>query len=252
MKLFADYHTHTKYSDGHGTISENVQAALNKGLHEVAITDHGPRNIGTGIKNIDALEEILTEVARVNDLDPGIKVLAGIEACVVSSAGDLEISQDVIEKLDLLIVGLHPYFFPEQLKDIWHFVLPNHLGRFNRRARERVKNTNTKALVEAVNNCPVDIVSHPNLMMPVELDELARACTSNDTAMEINTGHKYSKEEIVQAALKAGTRLVINSDAHSPERVGDLDSGLALVKQMGFPPEQVINLDLESKLEGVL
>ena len=33
--------------------------------------------------------------------------------------------------------------------------------------------TNTKALIEAVHSYPVDFISHPDLMAPVDLDELA-------------------------------------------------------------------------------
>ena len=220
---------------------ENAAAAAARGLQEVAITDHGPRNIGTGMVNIANIDIILDEVARVNQLDLGVKVLTGLEASVVSSAGELEISREVIDRLDILIAGLHPYFLPRQLKDLCHFVLPNHLGRLRRSTSEKLKNTNTKALAETVRTYPVDIVSHPNFMMPVELHELAQVCSNCDTSLEINTGHIYNKDMIVMAAQKAGAKLAINSDAHTPERVGDLESGLALVEKLKFPLESVIN-----------
>ena len=44
MALFGDYHTHSVYSrrkHGKGTIEENVQSAVKKGLRQIAITDHG-------------------------------------------------------------------------------------------------------------------------------------------------------------------------------------------------------------------
>lgn len=57
----------------------------------------------------------------------------------------------------------------------------------------------------------------------------------------MNTGHHYNKEETVHAALRHGALLAINSDAHSPETVGELASGIALVERLGFPAERVIN-----------
>ena len=33
MQILADYHTHTKYSHGKGTIEENVLEAISKGLN---------------------------------------------------------------------------------------------------------------------------------------------------------------------------------------------------------------------------
>ena len=32
MQILADYHTHTKYSHGKGTIEENVLEAISKGI----------------------------------------------------------------------------------------------------------------------------------------------------------------------------------------------------------------------------
>ena len=42
MRLWGDYHTHTSYSHGRGTVGDMVLAAKDRGLKEVAITDHGP------------------------------------------------------------------------------------------------------------------------------------------------------------------------------------------------------------------
>ena len=41
MLLTGDYHTHTIYSHGKGTVLENVMRAKEVGLQEIAITDHG-------------------------------------------------------------------------------------------------------------------------------------------------------------------------------------------------------------------
>ena len=41
MNYFTDYHVHSTYSvDGHNTIMELCQSAVNKGIMEIAITDH--------------------------------------------------------------------------------------------------------------------------------------------------------------------------------------------------------------------
>lgn len=241
MELFADYHTHTTYSDGRGTPAENIKAAAGRGLKEVAITDHGPKSIGTGVAGPETFLAIKEEVAYLSPRFPEIKVLVGAEAAVVGRDGRLDLPKNIIEQLDLLIVGLHPYYIPENLGDALHYTLPNLVVRLSRSAWEKMRSTNTKALVEALQKYPADIISHPDLMMPVDPDELARACAGRETALEVNTGHHYNKEDIVRAAARHGAKLVINSDAHYPETVGDLASGAALVERLKFPAEMVIN-----------
>ena len=50
IKLYADYHTHTVYSHGTGSIMDNVMAARKKGLTEIAITDHGISHFAYGVR----------------------------------------------------------------------------------------------------------------------------------------------------------------------------------------------------------
>lgn len=241
MKLIADYHTHTTYSDGRGTPAQNIEAAAGRGLAAVAITDHGPKGIGIGVAGPETFLKIKEEVAGLAGLIPEITVLVGAEAAVISSDGRLDLPMDIINKLDLLIAGLHPYYMPEKFEEALLYTLPNLAARFNRSAREKMRSVNTKALVDTIHSYPVNIISHPDLMLPVDVDELARACAGKETALEVNTGHHYNKEEIVRSAARRGARLAINSDAHYPESVGDLASGLELVERLRFPAEMVIN-----------
>ena len=50
MLLTGDYHTHTIYSHGSGTVMDNAVAAKELGLKEIAITDHGFEQMAFGIK----------------------------------------------------------------------------------------------------------------------------------------------------------------------------------------------------------
>lgn len=241
MKLFADYHTHTIYSDGRGTPAENIKAAADRGLAAVAITDHGPRGVGIGVAGPETFLAIQEEVAGLAGSFPEIRALVGAEASVIGRDGRLDLPEEIIDQLDLLIAGLHPFYVPDKLGDALWYTLPNLAAKLSRRVWAKMRNTNTKALIETVHSYPVDIISHPDLMLPVDPDELARACAGRETALEVNTGHHYNKEEIVRAAARRGAKLAINSDAHYPETVGDLASGIALVERLRFPAEMIIN-----------
>lgn len=209
----------------------------------MAITDHGPKGIGIGVKSPETFLKIKEEVSEINALFPEIKALAGAEAAVVSRNGALDLPRRIIEELDILIAGLHPYYIPESIEEALLFTLPNLAARVSRSSREKIRNTNTKALVETMHNYRVDFISHPDLMMPVNLDELASACAARETALELNTGHHYNKENIIRAAARQGAKLVINSDAHFPETVGETASGAALAERLRFPAEMVLNAE---------
>lgn len=50
MILTADYHTHTPYSHGKGTVEENAARAKELGLKQIGITDHGFSHLAFGLK----------------------------------------------------------------------------------------------------------------------------------------------------------------------------------------------------------
>ena len=52
-KMVFDYHTHTTFSHGKGSIEDNVKAAIAAGLTGLAISDHGPGHLTYGVKRKD-------------------------------------------------------------------------------------------------------------------------------------------------------------------------------------------------------
>ncbi len=244
MQFTADLHMHTKYSDGRGTVEEMMQAGLKKGLEKIAITDHGPANIGVGVRGPEQLLEIKKEAEKVSQ-DQNIKVLVGVEADVIGLDGEIDIPAPVYRQLDLLLVGLHPYIFPRRWQDGYRFVLPNQIYRVSAAVREKVREINTRAVVAALEKHPVDILTHPGLQMPVDFEEVARACARTGALFEINTGHhreRFQTPSIIKRVSDHGVEFIIDSDAHYPETVGELDAGWALLQQAGVPAERVVNV----------
>lgn len=233
---------HTKYSDGRSTVAEMVSAAKAKDLSEVAITDHGPRNIGTGVKNADTYLEVKAEVKQLNHEGEGIKVLVGAEADVIGEGGEIDVPKSIYQQLDLLLVGLHPLVLPCSIGDAVNFVLRHQLSKVFKEMRPKAKNINTKALVEAIHRHRPFAVTHPGLQMPVDVPEVARACVATGTAFEINTGHDYQSVEQVKLAAQEGVQFVINSDAHFTDTVGALEEGLAMLQQAEVPMERILNV----------
>ncbi|WP_347490179.1 PHP domain-containing protein [Desulfoscipio sp. XC116] len=240
MQLFADWHTHTRYSDGHAAPEEMVAAAARRGLAEVAITDHGPRGMFIGVKDAGVYRELKEQAARLSELY-SVRVLVGAEANVIGLRGEIDIPADIAGELDILIAGLHPQVWCRPWWKTLTWILPNRIGKTFGWVRERMREANTMALVAAVRNNTLTFISHPGLVMAVDMDEVARACADTGCALEINTGHHYDRDEVVRAALRWGALLVVNSDAHYPETVGAQDIGIELLDKYRVPPEKVLN-----------
>lgn len=249
LELVADWHVHTHFSDGRAGPEEMVAAAARRGLAQVALTDHGPRGMFIGVRQAGVYLDLKKQAAKWS-ARYGIQVLVGAEANVISVAGDLDIPRAISGQLDLLVAGLHPQVWCRPPGQTLTWILPNLLGRFCPGLRARMRGTNTRALVAAIHKNRLTFVSHPNLMMLVDLDQVARACADTGCALEINTGHHYDRVPVVRAALRWGAPLVVNSDAHFPASVGNLEPGLALLRQYRVPPEQVLNLRGGGRKQG--
>lgn len=241
MQLFADHHLHSNYSDGRATIRELAEKAQEIGLEEITIADHGPNNIGTGVKNAETYLKAKEEARQIADDFPDLKIQIGAEANVIGLDGEIDVPEKIYQQLDLLIIGLHPYIKPVNLRKNWPYLAANQLHNFSEARRQKAIEFNTKALIEAIYRHRPDVVAHPGLGMPIDQDEVARVCAETNTAFEINTGHGYQNVADIIKAAKIGVKFMVNSDAHFAETVGKLDYGMALLKQAKIPPEQVIN-----------
>lgn len=246
MKVFADYHTHTRYSHGKGSIEDNVKAALLCGLTEIGIADHGPASHSVrrlGVNKPETLLDIKAEIARLQRKYPNIHILTGVEANVISLDGTIDVPYKILQKLDKILVGLHLMIIPKSWHDGKCIIFDNMiLYKLSKSQRDEIRYHNTQALINAVKRYPIDIITHPGYRLDIDTIELARACAKADTALEINVSHGYLTEEFVKAAASEGVKFVISSDAHRPEDVGRLQMGIDLVKRVGVPTAQVLNL----------
>ena len=239
MRLWGDEHTHARYSHGRGTVGNMVLAAKDRGLKEVAITDHGPGHLfGVGIAHLGIIDRIKEE-AKLWEDRTGVRVLVGLEANVVDLDGRLDVDDRSISRLDILIVGLHTWVRPGNLPSLWHFYLQVPIAR--RVRSRRVRDLNTRALVRAASRYPVAFISHPGLHMDIDTQLLAKECRKYGTALEINTSHNHTTLEYIKVAASTGVDFVISSDAHDPLRVGDFAKGVGLAERAGLRPEQILN-----------
>lgn len=242
VHVFADFHTHTRHSHGKGSVLENVRAASRRALRAVAIADHGPANLfGVGVRDLETFDAIAAEIAAAQKEHPGVRVLLGVEANVVSLDGELDVPREQQARFDVLLAGLHLLVHPRRWREMGRLWGRHALARIHPPSRRKALVINTDALVAAVYRNRIDVITHPGYRLPVDTRELARACAARGTALEINARHPHARTEELRAAAAEGVRFVIGSDAHEPERVGDVASGVNLALAAGLSVEQVVN-----------
>jgi putative hydrolase len=242
MRVIADYHTHTVYSHGRGSIEDNVRAALDKGLKIIGITDHGPGHFFIGIRGVPAFRRMQKEIQKMRYKYPEIEILFGVEANIVDTDGTIDVPLPIMRELDILLVGYHKMVMPRSIAAAV-IGAKNFIAGWTGHASEELRRKNTAAITAAVRRYPIDAITHPGLQVDIDTAELAHVCAEYGTALEINSSYGKELDGYIKTALATDARLVINSDAHTPARVGDFAAAYALVERVGVPRERIINLE---------
>ena len=239
MKFLGDYHTHTIYSHALGTIEHNVQQAVKKGLRQIAITDHGFRHMAFNVRRFD-FKYMKKDIQNIKD-KYDIDIFLGLETNLQSNSGTIDIKDEDIENLDIILCGYHKLIFPSSPKAFFSFYIANQLPRHKKSDLRRGKNT--EAYIKAINRYPIDIVVHPKYGIEIDVVELAKECKRLGVYMELNGKRISMTEEEVLAAAQTGVGFIADSDAHKPERVGDLSIPMQWIDKLKLKSEQIVNLD---------
>lgn len=231
MEIIADMHTHT-IASGHAysTVNELARAARDRGLRALALTDHGPTLPGgPHLYHFGAMRFI-------PPLIEGVRILRGVEANIVGRDGTLDMPEPYLAKLDFVMAGLH-----------------EHCG-FDGQGIDG----NTEAVLQAMANPRVKAISHSgNPEFPVHFEDLVRGALETGTALEINNssfsmsrrGSRENCEYLAGLLARAGALVIVGSDAHIAQGVGDFDEAIAVLEKAGVRAEQVVNSSYERLLE---
>lgn len=243
MKIYGDYHTHTTYSHGTGSIRDNVNCALQMGLKDIAITDHGPGHYLYGIKKENLLL-MREEIDKLNKeyKEKGIRILLGVEANLIGLDGTIDMNEELIELTDILLLGYHYGVTPKSLSDGMGLYVKNFTSKLIPMGREKTIQRNTDALINAINRYPINFITHPGSKAKVDIKRLARAAGKVGTALEINSKHSQLSVKNLKLALEEDVEFVINSDAHRPEDVGKVEESIKRAKLAGVPLNRIKNI----------
>ena len=232
MIITSDFHTHTTFSHGTGSVEDNVRAAIDRNLSEIAIADHSVGHNAYGVRDIEAyLREIDNIKIKYKDT---IKVKSGLELNLLSDSGELDLPKGYEDCFDILIFGYHKFVRYKGLSNAMHYLPPVSDS-------EKSIARNTKAYINALERYKIDIISHPGYGLPINKIEVAKTAAKRNTYMEINNKHPEFTADELKICAEIGVKFSVNSDAHSPEKVGIFTNSLAKIEEAGLPAELILN-----------
>ncbi len=239
MRILSDYHTHTIYSHGKGTIEENVEAARKIGLKILAISDHGPGHMGFGIKK-RKYKEMRKIIDELNSKYDDIEILLGLEANVLDIEGHLDVDDEMLEMNDILLAGYHFGSRPVRVvRDLLHHA-SNYFSKDGKHD-ERLMHANTESLVNAMKRYNIDVITHPGAKGPIDVKRVAEAAAETGTALEINANHGFLTVNQIKEAMKYDIKFSINSDAHHPKDIGNVAKAVRRAEAAGLKHDRILN-----------
>lgn len=220
-----ELHCHTTWSDGANSIEQMAEAAVERGLKVLAITDHSSGLGIVGGLDAERLRQQRVEIdvvqARMGDR---IRLLQGAEV-EIHADGTLEHPDEVLAALDIVIASLHTSL---------------------RQPREQV----TARLLKVMRNPHVDIIGHPTgRLMPeregadLDMEQVLQAAKENGVALEINCSpSRLDLDEVyARRAAEMEIPLAINTDAHSTAQLDYAELGVSVARRGWVWPMLVVN-----------
>lgn len=223
-----DLHTHTTAS-GHAynSLYEMAESASRRGIKLFGCSDHAPAMPGTchyyHFINFKVLPRTLF----------GMKLVMGTELNIMDYEGRVDLDQELLSSLDYSIASLHTPCIESGSTD-----------------------QNTGAYLGAMKNPAIHIIGHPDdSRFPIDYDTLVSAAKEHKTLLEVNNsslnplsfrrGARENYVKMLELCRHYKAPVIVNSDAHCEEDSGSHVFAYALLKELDFPKELVVNTSLD-------
>ncbi|MBZ5646339.1 MAG: DNA polymerase/3'-5' exonuclease PolX [Acidobacteriia bacterium] len=222
--LRGDVHMHTVETDGRNTIEEMAEAARERGYKYMAITDHTKNLAMTNGLDDKRAEKHIKRIHEAAKKFEGIKILAGIEVDILAD-GELDLSDSVLEQMDLVIASVHSHFSQEPAKM-------------------------TERILRAIENKNVSALGHPTgrLLLRREayefdIDAVLKTAAKKRVAMELNSfpDRLDLNDRHLRMAKERGVKIVINTDSHHTSHMEKIKYGVLQARRAWLTKEDILN-----------
>jgi DNA polymerase (family 10) len=219
-----DLHSHTTLSDGRNTLEEMAAAGRERGYAYMAITDHSASHGFGDHVTAERLWQRIEEVRAWNKGKRGFRLLAGSEVNIGLDGG-LDYPDDLLEALDWVVASVHTSF------------------SISAKAM-------TERVLTAIENPHVDCIGHLTGRLigrrepyGIDVEAVVEAAARTGTMLEINgnPNRRDLSEHHARLAKEAGATIVLNTDAHGVDTLGNMAYAVATARRAWLTPNDVAN-----------
>jgi DNA polymerase (family 10) len=220
-----DLHMHTTETDGSNSIREMAEAAADRGLKYIAITDHS-KNLAMTNGMDD--ERALAHIKRIREVDAEMKgrirVLAGVEVDILAE-GELDLADETLAEMDIVVASVH--------------------SRFDQSIEQM-----TDRILRAIENPYVRILGHPTGRKVLKrdpyalhIDTILKRAAELGVAVEHNANPARSDltDLHLRQAKQHGCKIVVNTDAHSIAELDQIRYGITQLRRAWLTAADVLN-----------
>ena len=257
--MWSNFHTHSHYCDGKGTMRDYLEAAKVAGVATIGFSSHAPLPFACKWSMKDgAFSEYLREIESARSSFPELEVRAGLEVDFIPG---IVSPLDFASRLDYTIGSIH---FVGSFEGK-HWEIDNTLEVFKEGLHNIFKDNVQSAVTryyeltrEMLSKTPPDILGHLDKIKInaqntglnesdpwyiLEVNKTLELIRQTNTIVEVNTRGIYKKKStatypstwILERICDLEIPITLSSDAHHPgELIREFDATLTLLKAIGF------------------
>jgi Histidinol phosphatase and related hydrolases of the PHP family len=218
-----DIHTHS-LACGHAysTLQENIEQAVKLGLKYYGLSEHAP-----AMSKISPFFFLNSRVYP--EMIENTRILKGVELNIISENGEVDLDDTALARMDYALAALHLMCFSPQTKEI-----------------------NTNAYVNTIKNPYIKVIAHPDdARYLFDAEILVKTAKEYHVALEVNNSSlsptafrlnaRETISEVLSHCVKYQVPIIMGSDAHIAYDVANHQNCLAVLNEVNFPTDLIIN-----------
>jgi len=223
-QMRGDLHMHTTESDGRATLAEMAEAARERGLDYIAITDHSKSLAMTNGLDEKRAVAFAHQVREMDQRELGLRVFSGLE-CDIMRDGAMDLSNDALAELDWVVGSVHSYMNLEPAE-----------------MTDRLLRALECPSLRAIGHPTGRILLHRDAF-PFDFEAVAAEAARRNVYLEINASPERLdlSATLIRTAKAKGCKFVISTDAHHPKHLANMSYGVRMARRGWLEAGDILN-----------